>query len=224
MRKYAYLSDTLKENGLSEDTLCRVVIVRLNVRYNLNNLFMIQSAITQAFAQMNCSFYRYNYPNEYILIIEKERLEKNRHILKRLADTYEKVLCIGVGSVSTVMAGAASYDCAKLAIDSRGNKEGVVYYDELDFELILGSVSGEVRGKFADKVLKNLNDEDKALLRTYFESEMSLHKTSEQLFIHKNSLQYKLNRIAGLTGYNPRKFTDAVVLYSAVRLEDIPES
>lgn len=128
------------------------------------------------------------------------------------------------GSVSTVMAGAASYDCAKLAIDSRGNKEGVVYYDELDFELILGSVSGEVRGKFADKVLKNLNDEDKALLRTYFESEMSLHKTSEQLFIHKNSLQYKLNRIAGLTGYNPRKFTDAVVLYSAVRLEDIPES
>lgn len=99
----------IDEKGLSEDTLCRVVIVRLNVRYNPNNLFMIQSAITQAFAQMNCSFYRYNYPNEYILIIEKERLEKNRHILKRLADTYEKVLCIGVGSVSTVMAGAASY-------------------------------------------------------------------------------------------------------------------
>lgn len=100
----------IDEKGLSEDTLCRVVIVRLNVRYNPNNLFMIQSVITQAFAQMNCSFYRYNYPNEYILIIEKERLEKNRHILKRLADTYEKVLCIGVGSVSTVMAGAASYD------------------------------------------------------------------------------------------------------------------
>lgn len=98
----------IDEKGLSEDTLCRVVIVRLNVRYNPNNLFMIQSAITQAFAQMNCSFYRYNYPNEYILIIEKERLEKNRHILKRLADTYEKVLCIGVDSVSTVMAGAVS--------------------------------------------------------------------------------------------------------------------
>lgn len=38
----------IDENGLSEDTLCRVVIVRLNVRYNPNNLFMIQSAITQA--------------------------------------------------------------------------------------------------------------------------------------------------------------------------------
>ena len=107
----AYLSDTLKENGLSEDTLCRVVIVRLNVRYNPNNLFMIQSAITQAFAQMNCSFYRYNYPNEYILIIEKER--QHGH-----------------------------------------GRSGIVW----------------------------------------------------------------------LTGYNPRKFTDAVVLYSAVRLEDIPES
>lgn len=38
----------IDENGLSGDELCRVVIVRLNVRYNPNNLFMIQSAITQA--------------------------------------------------------------------------------------------------------------------------------------------------------------------------------
>jgi hypothetical protein len=38
----------IDEKGLSEDALCRVVIVRLNVRYNPNNLFMIQSAITQA--------------------------------------------------------------------------------------------------------------------------------------------------------------------------------
>lgn len=37
----------IDEKGLSEDALCRVVIVRLNVRYNPNNLFMIQSAITQ---------------------------------------------------------------------------------------------------------------------------------------------------------------------------------
>lgn len=42
----------IDEKGLSEDTLCRVVIVHLNVRYNPNNLFMIQSAITQAFAQL----------------------------------------------------------------------------------------------------------------------------------------------------------------------------
>ena len=38
----------IDEKDLSEDALCRVVIVRLNVRYNPNNLFMIQSAITQA--------------------------------------------------------------------------------------------------------------------------------------------------------------------------------
>lgn len=42
----------IDENGLAEDTLCRVVIVRLNVRYNPNNLFMIPSAITQAFVQL----------------------------------------------------------------------------------------------------------------------------------------------------------------------------
>ena len=70
-----YLKDMLQENGLTEKSACRVVVVQLNSRYNPNNLFMIQSAITQTFAQMQAGFYRYNYPNEYILIIEENLLD-----------------------------------------------------------------------------------------------------------------------------------------------------
>ena len=46
----------IDEKGLSEDALCRVVIVRLNVRYNPNNLFMIQSATIRVNLPMPSSY------------------------------------------------------------------------------------------------------------------------------------------------------------------------
>ncbi len=48
---------------------------------------------------------------------------------------------------------------------------------------------------------------------------MSLLNTANRLFIHKNTLQYKLDRIHKLCGYNPRKFRDANILYLALKLK-----
>ncbi|WP_270391266.1 helix-turn-helix domain-containing protein [Blautia massiliensis (ex Durand et al. 2017)] len=56
-------------------------------------------------------------------------------------------------------------------------------------------------------------------MRTYFSLEMSLADTAEKLFLHKNTLQYKLNHIYKKCGLNPRKFRDAVLLYLALELE-----
>ena len=39
-----------------------------------------------------------------------------------------------------------------------------------------------------------------------------------QLFIHKNTLQYKLNHIFRKSGLNPRAFKDAVMLYLGLNL------
>ncbi|MBQ7797045.1 MAG: helix-turn-helix domain-containing protein [Lachnospiraceae bacterium] len=47
---------------------------------------------------------------------------------------------------------------------------------------------------------------------------MSLIRAGERLNLHKNTLQYRLDRIYKRCGYNPRAFQDAVVLYTALRL------
>lgn len=213
-----YLKDMLQENGLTEKSACRVVVVQLNSRYNPNNLFMIQSAITQTFAQMQAGFYRYNYPNEYILIIEEKLLEQKKWALRKLSENYRNVLEIGIGNAATVERCAQSFECAKAALRCATEEDNLVCYDNLDYELLLADTSEEIRSQFRNKVLGTLTDEEKELLQVYFAKDMSLQDTSEALFIHKNSLQYKLNRIAERSGYNPRKFTDAVVLYSALKL------
>ena len=218
-----YLTDTLRENGLSEQSVCRVVLIRLDARYNTNNLFMIQSAVTQTFARMDMRFYRYNYPSEYILIAEEKALEEKKGALEQLAKEYASLLRIGVGTAVNVRQSAQSYQCASVAIQSGKSQSVPAYYDDLDFALLLGNITGDRKKRYLKKILGSLTEEDCDLLAIYYEKEMSLQQTADALYIHKNSLQYRLNHIHKLTGYNPRKFTDAVVLYSALELRKLAD-
>ena len=43
-------------------------------------------------------------------------------------------------------------------------------------------------------------------------------EAADKLFLHKNTLQYQLDKIWKNTGYNPREFKDASVLYIALKL------
>ena len=43
--------------------------------------------------------------------------------------------------------------------------------------------------------------------------EGSLNKAAEKLYIHKNTLQYQLDKIHALIGYDPRVFRESVILY-----------
>ena len=75
------------------------------------------------------------------------------------------------------------------------------------------------------KIIKNRQifirkkaEKDLELLETYFSHDMSLKATCEELYLHKNTLQYKLDKIHKITGYNPRNFKNAVVLYIGLKL------
>ena len=91
----------------------------------------------------------------------------------------------------------------------------------MDLEMLFSEVSGDTTQAYLHKCMDRINDKDRELLEAYFECDMSLKKTSELLFIHKNTLQYQLNRIQQRTGYDPRSFRDAAVLYTGLKLEKI---
>ena len=52
--------------------------------------------------------------------------------------------------------------------------------------------------------------------KTFYDVEGSINAASEKLFIHKNTLQYKLNKIAEKTGYNPRSIRHSSLFYIAI--------
>lgn len=65
-------------------------------------------------------------------------------------------------------------------------------------------------------LLQGLTSEDLQILKVYYSQDMSLQKTCELLNMHKNTLQYRLNRIREICGYDPRRFREGVSLYTAV--------
>ena len=75
------------------------------------------------------------------------------------------------------------------------------------------------REAYFQKTVSPLSEADLNLLSVYFEEGQSLAKTAERLFLHKNTLQYKLDGISRKCGLNPRKFQDAVLLYLALRMK-----
>lgn len=210
-----FLAEFLSENGIGKEDLFRTILVRLDSRYNPNNIHMIEQWIYNAFEIANSSLYTFNYPNDYVLIISEKKYAGNQYVFKKLADSYENILRIGIGTPYDILGQHRSFNEAEIALSS---KDALASYENLDIELILGNVTEEIRVMYTDKILKNLSSDDIALLAVYYNENMSLSHTSERLFIHKNTLQYRLDRIHKKSGYNPRVFHDAVVLYTALNL------
>mgnify|MGYP002508513347 CR=1 FL=1 len=57
-------------------------------------------------------------------------------------------------------------------------------------------------------------------LRALFSCDGSLQQTAEKLYIHKNTLQYKLNKLHQLTGLNPRSMEGSALYYFAIAFLD----
>lgn len=93
----------------------------------------------------------------------------------------------------------------------------IMGYQDLQLELLLSELSAPLRQEFIDKLFKGMVQEDiKEALQicdVLYANNGSLTQASNHLFIHKNTLQYKLNKLTELTGYDPRHAM-SIPLYS----------
>lgn len=180
---------------------------------------MIEQKIYNAFSHSNSKLYIFDYPDEYILLIEERKLKESVFLFKKLAANYMDILKIGIGNARTIKQQSISYTSAKLALNSLYGNKNFAIYDDLDIDMILGDLKEDTKCRYLEKTLKKLSEQELEILTVYFEENMSLNTASQRLFIHKNTLQYKLDKIYEICGYNPRKFKDASVLYYAIRLK-----
>ncbi|NGP46484.1 hypothetical protein G4V62_16575 [Bacillaceae bacterium SIJ1] len=106
-------------------------------------------------------------------------------------------------------------------------RQSIVVYEALGTELLILELSHEQKRDFAARILHLHHPEMNDLLKDlylFFRNDQSVQRTAEQLFIHKNTLQYRLKKIASITKRDPRQFQDAQLLFTALlclRLSDI---
>jgi carbohydrate diacid regulator len=161
-----------------------------------------------------------------------------------LKRTAEDLLCLlrretaaevaaGVGRYHPGVEGLArSYDDAAAAVRiCRRFCEGGHAHalDGLGVEALVGGADEATRASLALRLLAPLQREPELLetLETYFAEDRQPARTARRLAIHRNTLGYRLDKAAALTGLDPRRFDDAVQLRLAfvlrgLRSEPIP--
>lgn len=91
------------------------------------------------------------------------------------------------------------------------------YFGELGLLSILGDGDREKKLEFADDLLTRLkNDELNKTLESFFENNLNLTETAEQMGVHRNTVIYRLNQITKVLGADPRVFEQAMSIKIAL--------
>lgn len=208
------IDNMLEELNINEKVKYAVINVSLKKNCSTDIFIRFENEFIRDFESNNSGYYIYNYPNEYILLInEKEYLNIKRK-LDYFGNSFKEYATIGIGTLENIHNANISYSFSKYARKYADKNENYyAYSEECDLEIFLSSVDTKVMKNFQNKIYNVLTAEEKQLLQLYFENNCSLKLVSESLFIHKNTVQYKLSQIKQRTGFDPRQFKDAVSLY-----------
>ncbi|MHA7845366.1 CdaR family transcriptional regulator [Serratia sp. D1N4] len=99
------------------------------------------------------------------------------------------------------------------------------YYQDLMLPVLLGSLRSGWQADELARPLERLKamDSNGLLLRTlnaWFLNNVQPIATAKALYIHRNTLEYRLNRISELTGLNLANFDARLLLYVGLQLND----
>ena len=163
--------------------------------------------------------------NDFVLLLAVSDLKEAKKLIEQLKYSIERRYAVSVFSgFSPVMTDfrtvGAGYRFSQLATRvARSQNKPFAFYDDLSMELLLSNIPPSVKQDYVSKVYHGCTPAEirewTNLLVVYFKCNGSLNETAKQLYLHKNTLQYKLSKIFERTGFDPRDRIDCVTLYLA---------
>gem|GEM_PF-6051551 len=95
----------------------------------------------------------------------------------------------------------------------------VFEWKDIVIPLLLNESSQEKLEKMVERVIGNITEDQDMIqtLKVFFQENLNVSETAKKLFIHRNSLQYRLEKLYERTRLDVRKFDDAVKIYIAIQ-------
>ena len=148
-----------------------------------------------------------------------------KDILKTLAAEGESGFYVAYGTiVGDIKEVSKSYKEAKLALDVGKiffTEKNVIAYNTLGigrliYQLPVPLCKMFIREIFEGKSPDDFDEETLTTIDKFFENSLNVSETSRQLFIHRNTLVYRLDKIQKTTGLDLRVFEDAITFRIAL--------
>ena len=159
-------------------------------------------------------------------LLKPAELEKLAHqILDTANSEIMNQVVIGLSTVaSNIDELNTSYKEAQIAIEVGkvfSEEKNILSYDNLGIGRLIYQLPIKLCELFLQEVFKKgdittLDDETILTINKFFENDLNVSETSRQLFVHRNTLVYRLEKIYKLTGLDLRKFDQAIVFKVAM--------
>ena len=163
-------------------------------------------------------------PNTDMADIEKMA----RTISDTISSEFYTKVSIGIGTVvSNLKDLSRSYKEAQVAIEVGkvfDTEKDIISYDNLGIGRLIYQLPTSLCEMFLQEVFKkgpleSLDRETLITIQAFFENNLNVSETSRKLFVHRNTLVYRLEKIRKLTGLDLREFEDAITFKVALMVK-----
>ncbi len=173
--------------------------------------------------------------NDIVLVREVKPNYDNREV-ERVAHTMADTLStefytrvsIGIGTaVDNIKDLARSYKEAQVALEVGkvfDTEKNILSYENLGIGRLIYQLPTTLCEMFLQEVFKkgsleSLDSETLMTIQCFFENNLNVSETSRKLFVHRNTLVYRLEKIRKITGLDLREFEHAITFKVALMVK-----
>ena len=161
--------------------------------------------------------------------VDSKDLEKlARSISDSLSSEFYTHALVGIGTpIVGVKELSRSFKEAQVALEVGkvfDTERNIVSYDHLGIARLIYQLPITLCEMFLKEIFKvgsieTLDQETLFTIQRFFENNLNVSETSRKLFVHRNTLVYRLEKIKKLTGLDLREFDDAIVFKVALMVK-----
>lgn len=161
-------------------------------------------------------------------ISEKDINKLASSIVDTLSGEFYTHCVVGIGTmVSNIKDLARSFKEAQIALEVGkvfDTEKSIVNYNNLGIARLIYQLPTTLCEMFLKEVFKrgsidSLDHETLFTIQRFFENNLNVSETSRKLFVHRNTLVYRLEKIKKITGLDLREFEDAIIFKVALMVK-----
>jgi len=238
--KLSFIKNILSDNVMSFDIHSKARTLHLNIEcprvafliHTKSDEYIAHEVVSGMFPDRNKDFVISMNETDVVLIKEvKEEITAKElyKIASSIVDTLGAEILtkvkIGIGSVVTnIIEINRSFKDASVALDVGkvfDNEQSIIDYNNLGIGRLIYQMPTKLCELFLKEIFRKgsievLDDETITTIQKFFENNLNVSEASRQLFVHRNTLVYRLDKIHKITGLDLRKFDDAIVFKVAM--------
>lgn len=206
------------------------------IRVTSNNDISVYDIVQNLFPDKNKDFV-INISETDIALVKETKAGIEASDLENLAGSIVDTLAsefyythavVGIGStVDGLKELARSFKEAQIALEVGkvfDTEKAIISYDNLGIARLIYQLPTTLCESFLREVFKrgsieSLDQETLFTIQKFFENNLNVSETSRRLFVHRNTLVYRLEKIKKITGLDLREFDHAIVFKIALMVK-----